>query len=153
MKYEYQAKATRQFGIEFRSKLEAQWAYEMTKKKIEWEYADSPWHDFKCGKKHVEIKPKHPDFMIKAAERAFPFRREWHEKGMLFLCGSPEDHFICTAIVLDCDKCLGLEIIPSKKDAIKIGVNHIRVAWNNEAGIYGEWCDHGGFKQYGSFVC
>jgi hypothetical protein len=77
--YKYQAKATREFGIEFRSKLEATWAYALAKLKhrdetpLRWDYVDSPWHDFvlhlSWGDAKVEIKPVGDPFMYEAILR------------------------------------------------------------------------------------
>lgn len=55
--YTHQAKATKQFGIEFRSKLEAQWAYYFNDQGVDWDYADSPWFDFTIEGTRVEVKP------------------------------------------------------------------------------------------------
>lgn len=76
--YTHQAKATKLFGVEFRSKLEATWAYaladmRMHDKPLEWDYVDSPWHDFvlHCpwGKAYIEIKPAGKQFLCQALLR------------------------------------------------------------------------------------
>ena len=72
--YEYQAKATKRFGITFRSKLEAQWAYALSAlTEVKWDYVDSDWHDFVIrapwGDAHLEIKPEGPQFWSDAVLR------------------------------------------------------------------------------------
>jgi len=85
MKYTHQAQATRAFGVEFRSKLEAQYAYWFQEMGLEWSYSDSPWHDFIVNGIHVEIKPFCHGALDSAADR-MP-----HEEKMLILLGSPPD--------------------------------------------------------------
>lgn len=73
--YTHQAKATREFGIEFRSKLEASWAYALNAMRpaIPWDYVDSPWHDFVLHMPgadwRLEIKPVGNEFVLPAIER------------------------------------------------------------------------------------
>lgn len=85
MKYTHQAQATRAFGVEFRSKLEAQYAYWFQEMGLEWSYSDSPWHDFNVNGINVEIKPFCQGALDSAANR-MPL-----EKNMLILLGSPPD--------------------------------------------------------------
>jgi hypothetical protein len=85
MKYLYQAQATRAFGVEFRSKLEAQYAYWFQEMELEWSYSDSPWHDFIVNGIYVEIKPFCQGALDSAAAR-MPL-----DKQMIVFCGSPQD--------------------------------------------------------------
>lgn len=81
--YLYQAQATRDFGIEFRSKLEAQWAYAFDHiKGALWDYTDGAWHDFSLDLEDailpvnplirqvlIEIKPVGEKFLGAAVKR------------------------------------------------------------------------------------
>lgn len=72
--YKYQAKATKEFGVTFRSKLEATWAYAIKElKEVEWDYVDSDWHDFVIhapwGDARVEVKPVGSGFWKEAVKR------------------------------------------------------------------------------------
>ena len=73
--YKYQGKATEEFGIHFRSKLEASWAYALNDRqpRLQWEYMDGAWRDFTIvrpwGLMNLEIKPIGPEFAIEAALR------------------------------------------------------------------------------------
>lgn len=85
--YTHQGAATVAFGIEFRSKLEAEWAYWLTEQNIKWDYVDSPWHDFRIGDGYMpfEVKPQSIEFLRDALDR-IPASDE-----SLFVigCGSP----------------------------------------------------------------
>lgn len=76
--YKHQAQATEKFGITFRSKLEATWAFafsemKMHDKPILWDYVDNEWYDFVIhapwGDAMIEIKPCGPEFVKQAIER------------------------------------------------------------------------------------
>lgn len=72
--YTHQAAATKKFGIVFRSKLEAAWAYAFSElKDVNWDYVDSPWHDFVIhapwGEARIEVKPIGEQFFLQAIER------------------------------------------------------------------------------------
>ena len=67
--YKFQAKATTEFGVEFRSKLEAQWAYHFQSRELEWQYADHPWYDFTVNGIKIEIKPLAENMLLNAAKR------------------------------------------------------------------------------------
>lgn len=71
--YKFQAKATTEFGIEFRSKLEAQWAYYFQSRGLDWQYADHAWYDFVVNGIKIEVKPYAEGMLHRAAERV-PFR-------------------------------------------------------------------------------
>jgi len=67
--YKFQAKATTEFGIEFRSKLEAQWAYYFQSRGLDWQYADHAWYDFTVNEIKIEVKPYAEGMLHRAAER------------------------------------------------------------------------------------
>jgi len=141
--YVSQGIATKAFGVTFRSKLEAQWAYYLTENKLPWDYADSEWHDFLLeGCCHLEVKPRGLDFLLDALERAWPHKDAWHDKTMLFVLGEPESSVWCVVQVLDCSDCASLSL--SGKDNAG---NHLSIvfAWNSREGVYGHWCEHGVF--------
>ena len=142
--YKYQAKATRAFGIEFRSKLEAQWAYRFTEDRIEWEYADCEWYDFAIDGCHIEIKPKGIDFALIAIKRAYPFRKKWIENKMIILCGPPDDFFTCMISEMTCGDCLRLSFC-------KPNETEKSFAWNPKSEVYGHWCEHGQFFRHENF--
>lgn len=100
MSYTHQAKATRAFGIEFRSKLEAQWAYELERLYPgEWSYADQSAIDFTVSTPEgcipIEVKPKGDSFMEQAILRAEKLLRSEY---FVLLCGEPKEYlcFMCT---------------------------------------------------------
>ena len=154
--YKSQGHATLAFGVTFRSKLEAMWAYEFTSKKTEWVYTDSPWNDFILeGCIHVEIKPRGVDFFEQALERAWPNRKEWFtdpgfsdQPGMLFLLGEPDVSIWILTIIADCGQCAGLKII--KGIGAKEGQTYM---WNPQNGVYGHFCKHGHWHDYGKGGC
>ena len=152
-KYTHQAKATKAFGVEFRSKLEAQWAYEFTNiggPFSNWSYADSSWHDFKLDdNKHVEIKPLGYGFMLDALSRAWGYKGQWLDDTMVFLLGNPNEAFVVIATVLECGNCARLYVSEYKKDDSRQRENtNFSFAWNESEGIYGIWCEHGSFKEF-----
>lgn len=73
MNYHHQAKATAEFGIEFRSKLEASWAYAINGLGVPWEYVDGEWFDFSLELPwsiiHLEVKPIGATFFLEAVKR------------------------------------------------------------------------------------
>ena len=136
-KYISQGIATRAFGVTFRSKLEATWAYHFTEKKHTWEYADSPWHDFTIKGCHIEIKPLGLDFLIDAVARAWPYRSEWVDRTMAIFLGEPDCESSCIVQIMECNNCAML--------SIKIRNDYSRYAWHPDTGVYGGWCEHGTF--------
>lgn len=89
--YVFQAEATREFGIEFRSKLEAQWAYEFARQGWNWEYTDASWHDFSVNEVFIEIKPDHPALINQAIARV-PGGSCW-----MLIAGDPQEFVIYDA--------------------------------------------------------
>lgn len=89
--YKFQAKATTEFGIEFRSKLEAQWAYYFQSRGLDWQYADHAWYDFIVNGINIEVKPYAEGMLFRAAERVpeneilvivfgYPPKKNWSER-------------------------------------------------------------------------
>lgn len=148
-KYVSQGIATDAFGIVFRSKLEAQWAYEFTKNSQQWEYADSPWHDFVLDSEcHLEIKPLGFGFVEDAIKRAWPFRGEWHEQAMMFVSGRPGKCMFVFCRVAGCGRCCCLNLFSKGLEFIESGEK--TYFWNPECGVYGHYCEHGKFHDYGT---
>lgn len=82
--YKYQSQVTKKFGVEFRSKLEAQWAIHFEDQGFSWEYVDKQTHDFEVEGYRVEIKPLGFSFLRQAVSRLF-------EDKVYYVClGSPE---------------------------------------------------------------
>lgn len=88
--YKCKAKATKDFGITFRSQLEAKWAYALTEAINKgllgsWEYVDDDWRDFvyECREHdyriNIEIKPFGPAFLDQAVDR-FVWNEEINRK-------------------------------------------------------------------------
>lgn len=125
--YQYQAKATEEFGVEFRSKLEAQWAYALTDKGIPWEYADSSWFDFTVRDNfQVEVKPLGAKFLEQAIRRAFKHAKRWYFARMAVFCGKPDDSRIFLLKPMSCGNCV----------AVQIGDSDFFIYWNKKSGFY-----------------
>jgi hypothetical protein len=54
---------------QYRSRLEAGWAYWFKLNGIKHEYADAPWYDFKADEWFVEIKPHGQEYLEQAMAR------------------------------------------------------------------------------------
>ncbi len=89
--YKFQGKATTEFGIEFRSKLESQWAYYFQSRGLDWNYADHAWYDFVVNGIKIEVKPYAEGMLFRAAERVpkdeilvvvfgHPPKKNWSER-------------------------------------------------------------------------
>jgi len=89
--YQYQAKATRRFGITFRSKLEAEWAYQFTEWGLDWTYADHAWYDFTIDGYLIEIKPLDRRFFYQALTRVAD---NSDQRFLFVICGSPNNDSI-----------------------------------------------------------
>lgn len=91
--YKHQAKATKEFGITFRSQLEAKWAYYFHAGGYEWDYADHPWYDFTVFfddmEVQVEIKPSGYEYWEQAIVRAFKHRAKWKNNKFVTILGEP----------------------------------------------------------------
>lgn len=136
-KYSYQAKATRAFGVTFRSKLEAMWAYEYARGKQEWEYVDASWFDFRVGGVPVEIKPQIAEFVEDAISRAWPHRSEWTPVGeklgcFLIVLGEPDVARTFLVERLKCDACAAFSDVTETQKAIYF--------WDSSCGVYGHQC-------------
>ena len=98
--YFCQGNATEKFGIEFRSKLEAEWAYEIDRQFKEWDYVDSPWHDFLAEKIPIEIKPVGRKFFDLALSRVSEYADDWQP---FLLCQGSPSHNLRHALIYWCD--------------------------------------------------
>jgi len=67
--YKFQAKATDELGCEFRSKLEAQWAYYFNSRGLDWAYADKSYYDFEVNGIKIEVKPRAEGMLLNAVKR------------------------------------------------------------------------------------
>jgi hypothetical protein len=146
--YKSQGIATEKFGIVFRSKLEAKWAYEFNNSKTAWEYADFPWYDFLLEEGwHVEIKPIGIDFLESALKRAFPHRNEWFGNKFVVFMGEPQICISCICCLLECDKCVRVSLHSSENG------KSVDLQWNQEVGFYGHYCEHGRFHEWKNPGC
>lgn len=90
--YFSQGVATEKFGIVFRSKLEAEWAYYFNNYNHDWIYEDKSFCDFSIGngKVKIEIKPISYRFL----ETAFlKYIESDTEETLIIHCGSPRRFF------------------------------------------------------------
>jgi hypothetical protein len=120
--YTHQAKATKKFGITFRSKLEAQWAYFFDSCGDDWNYVDSPWHDFVVSGLLVEVKPNSKSLFDIALHRAI--ENGWTDR-LIIAMGAPDCDYDVTSSseVAICDYD-GTEI-----NGILIGSSRVLIHW------------------------
>jgi len=85
--YRNQGAATSKFGVNFRSRLEAEWAYWLDLQKCDWTYSDHECFDFVIEGTKVEIKPLSIHLISEAIRRSVKVKET-----ILVVAGNPETY-------------------------------------------------------------